>query len=184
MMTLRRVRALLALTLGLTALLALTGLASAQQQTVTVQLAAQNNSGQTGTATLTDMGNGTTQVVLNLTDMGATPQPVHIHMGTCASLNPQPAFPLTNMVNGKSETMVKAPLSQIVAQPHAINAHKSAQEVSVYTACGNIMTQPAQAPRTGGGGMAGQPTPLLWAVGAGLLALAAGAGVYARRRQA
>ncbi len=45
-------------------------------------------------------------------------------------------------------------------------------------------TTPGMMPSTGGGGLGEQSAPLLWAAGAGLLALAAGVGAYARRRQA
>ena len=179
----------LALALGLGMTLTLAGGVRAADP-LTVQLTAQNNSGQSGTATLTDMGDGTTKVVLSLTDLGATPQPVHIHDGTCATLNPTPKYPLTNMVNGKSETVVKVAMGQLLAQPFAINAHKSGQEVSVYTACGNIVAQAAgyggalpTAPRTGGGGMAARDAGLPLAAGAALLALALGGAAYARRRR-
>src|SRR5947209_8088099 len=79
------------LTMGLTA--------SAQQRTVTVQLAQQNASGVSGTATLTDLGNGTTRVDISVTpDSGDHPD--HVHMGTCADLNPAPEFPLNDVQNG------------------------------------------------------------------------------------
>ena len=137
------------------------------QQAVTIQLAAQNNSGITGTATLTPQGNQT-RVVLALTGAGAGPEPAHIHAGTCTNLTPAPAFPLTPVANGASETMVNAPLSQVQGAAHAINVHKSPQEAAVYVSCGNIpmlastaapapaapaaaapAAQPAQLPRSG-----------------------------------
>lgn len=180
-MRLRSLSTFIALVLGFATFLAVVGGASAAD-TITVQLSPQNNSGQSGTATLTDLGDGTTRVVLNLTDIGSASQPVHIHDGTCATLNPTPKYPLTNLVNGKSETVVKVSLSQLVAQPFAINAHKSAQEVAVYTACGNIVGTVAGMPSTGGGGMARQSSPSL-ALGAGLLTLAAAGGAFALRRR-
>lgn len=182
-MKLRRLSTLIALLLGFATFLTAVGGASAADS-LTVQLSPQNSSGQSGTATLTDLGDGTTKVVLSLTDLGATPQPVHIHDGTCATLNPTPKYPLTNMVNGKSETVVKVSMSQLLAQPFAINAHKSAQEVPVYTACGNIVGQVAGMPSTGGGGMAAQ-SRLPLTLGAGLLTLVVAGGAFAlRRRQA
>jgi len=174
---------MVALVLGLMTFLAL-ALPVGAQNSITIQLAAQNNSGQSGTAELTDMGNGMTRVVLNLANSPAGPQPVHIHQGTCANLNPQPLFPLTNLANGRSETMVNAPLATILAQPHAINAHKSPQEVSVYVACGNVVaaaTTPS-APRAGAGGLTGLSMPLALAATAGLLTLVVGAATVARRR--
>ncbi len=183
-MKFRHLTTLIALLLGFATFLTAAGGVSAADS-LTVQLSPENNSGQSGTATLTDLGDGTTRVVLSLTDLGATPQPVHIHDGTCATLNPTPKYPLTNMVNGKSETVVKVSMSQLLAQPFAINAHKSAQEVPVYTACGNIVGKVAGMPSTGGGGMAARQPLLPLTLGAGLLTLVVVGGAFAlRRRQA
>ncbi len=55
------------------------------------------------------------------------------------------------MVNGVSETTVPTSLAELRSKPYAINVHKSAQEVQVYVACGNI-TPPGLPPRTGDGG--------------------------------
>ena len=156
--------------LGLLAFAAL-GAPVAAADPVTIQLGAQNNSGITGTATLTDLGNNQTRVAITVTGFQVgTPSPVHIHDGTCATLNPAVKYPLTNLVDGKSETTVPVALSALLAQPHAINAHKSAQEATVYVACGNITAaggtggqQPGALPTTGGGGMARTASPSLWA---------------------
>jgi LPXTG-motif cell wall-anchored protein len=112
------------------------GPASAQQA-VTVALSPQNASGISGEVTLTPMGQQT-KVSMKLTGAGAGPEPAHIHAGTCATLDPRPAFPLTSVANGASETTVDAPLSQLQGSQMAINVHKSPQEASVYVACGNI----------------------------------------------
>ncbi|MFN8592727.1 MAG: hypothetical protein U0031_14810 [Thermomicrobiales bacterium] len=37
-----------------------------------------------------------------------------------------------------SSTVVQAPLSDILGAPHAINVHKSMDEIAVYIACGEI----------------------------------------------
>lgn len=105
---------------------------------MTVQLSAQNSSGQSGTAMLSDAGGGKTKVVIQLSNGTAEPQPIHFHKGTCANLDPVPVVPLNNLVNGRSETTVDAPLSTLANGTHAINAHKSAAEVSVYVSCGNV----------------------------------------------
>src|SRR5688572_22170577 len=68
-------------------------------ESATVKLTAQNDSGENGTATLTQQ-NGKTKVVIELTGAPQnTPQPAHIHVGAC----PNPGaikYPLTNVVNG------------------------------------------------------------------------------------
>ncbi|MDP9371383.1 MAG: hypothetical protein M3Q65_02780 [Chloroflexota bacterium] len=213
-MKLRRLMTVLALVLSLTTFLALAGVASAND-TLTIQLNEQNNSGQSGMAELMDMGDGMTKVVITIRSGAAgVAQPAHIHMGTCATLDTAPKYPLTNVMNGHSETMVKVSLSELMAMPHAINIHKSAAEASVYVSCGNIIaskggagmtttartttaapgkagamtttartTTMAGMPRTGGGSMGEQSAPLLWATGAGLLALTAAGAAYALRRR-
>ena len=169
---------------------------AAAQQAVTVQLAQQNNSGMTGTATLTPMGNQT-QVVIQVQNAPG-PHPAHIHTGQC----PTPggvAFPLTAISNGRSETMVSAPLNQIQGAQHAINLHKSPQEIPVYTSCGDIpvvaaaagapaaaqaaapaaapSSQPGALPRTGESGFA-----LYGLAALGALLLLGGARLALRRR--
>src|SRR3954465_12594361 len=123
-----------AVALALTAI-ALVPASTEAQQSVTIVLAPQNNSGQTGTAVLTSEGAGT-KVVISLSN-AAGPHPAHIHDGSC----PNPGavvFPLTSVTNGRSETVVAAALSDILKAPHAINIHKSPQEIPFYTSCGNV----------------------------------------------
>jgi LPXTG-motif cell wall-anchored protein len=69
-------------------------------------------------------------------------------------------FPLTSVTNGRSETTVAASIADILGAPHAINVHKSPQEIPVYTACGNITAAggPAAAP-AGASAPAAQPSP-------------------------
>ena len=103
----------------------------------TVKLAPQSNSGESGTATLTKQGDKQTKVVLDVKG-GSGTQPVHIHKGTCANLDPKPAYPLSPVVNGKSETVVNASLDDLEKGGYAINGHKSAQDIKTYVFCGDI----------------------------------------------
>ena len=112
------------------------------QQSVTIALSPQNNSGQSGTAVLTSEGAGT-KVVINLSSAPG-PHPAHIHSGSC----PTPGavvYPLTSVTNGRSETVVAASIADILRAPHAINVHKSPQEIPVYTSCGNVTAAAAPA---------------------------------------
>ncbi|MEP7166837.1 MAG: CHRD domain-containing protein [Candidatus Woesebacteria bacterium] len=105
---------------------------------VTVQLAAQNKSGQTGTATFEDLGGGKTKVTLALTGGTFTAaQPAHIHTGTCAKPGAV-KYPLTDVVGGMSETTVDAPMSSLWNGDLLVNVHKSAAQSTVYTACGEM----------------------------------------------
>ena len=116
------------------AVVAVASVASAQE--TKVKLDAQNNSNETGTATLTPAGDST-KVVLEVKG-GEGTQPTHIHKGTCAQLDPKPAFPLSPVVNGKSETTVKASVKELTTGEYAINGHKSAQDLKTYVFCGDI----------------------------------------------
>jgi hypothetical protein len=105
---------------------------------VTIQLTPQNNSGESGTAVLTEVGAKTKVVVsINGAPAGAA-QPLHVHKGTCAQLDPAPAFGLTTLSGGKSETTIDIPLTNLQQGGYAINGHKSAQDAKTYVFCGNI----------------------------------------------
>lgn len=108
-----------------------------EQESVTVELQEQNDSGQTGQATLTSEGEQT-RVALQLEDPPSAPQPVHIHEGTCEELDPTPAHPLENLTDGASETVVDVPLSELQTGEFAINAHASEADAKTYVACGAV----------------------------------------------
>jgi hypothetical protein len=105
---------------------------------VIVHLSPQNHSGETATATLTQVGANT--VVSVVTKGGpANPQPIHIHKGTCAKLNPVPFYPLTTVQGAKSVTTLKGvSLMSLQNGNFAINIHHSTSDIPTYYACGNI----------------------------------------------
>lgn len=120
------------------ALLAATVAQAAAPQTVTVKMNALNKSGESGTATLTQVGNGV-KVDVTIKGAPATDQPTHIHPGTCAKLNPAPEAPLTPLSNGRSVTVLAGKkLSQFTGGKFAINVHKSANDLKTYVSCGVI----------------------------------------------
>lgn len=103
-----------------------------------INLAESNKSGQSGTALLTEV-NGKLKVTISLTGKkSSVAQPAHIHIGKC----PIPGavkYPLTNIVGGKSETMLSMTLSDLMTMGDlAVNVHKSAAESKVYTSCGDV----------------------------------------------
>jgi hypothetical protein len=105
---------------------------------VTIQLTPQNNSGESGTATLTEVGAKTKVVVAIKGAPAGVGQPLHVHKGTCAKLDPAPAYGLTTLTEGKSETTIDVPLTNLQQGGYAINGHKSAQDAKTYVFCGNI----------------------------------------------
>jgi hypothetical protein len=163
----------------------------AADNSVTVQLGALNNSGENGTATITQVGDNDVRVVVNVSNGTAEAQPAHIHKGSCANLDPTPAYPLNNVVNGKSDTTVMVGWNELAKGGYAINIHKSGTDLATYTSCGNIEGMSMSSGATAGGAMAGgssmpatgagdQPALLL---GLALLALGL-AGVGARLARA
>ena len=87
--------------------------------------------------------------------------PAHVHVGSCAELDPNPAYPLDNVgprltddeelpasedIKGSltanaveySQTEIEVNLDDLLAEAHAINVHESDQNVGNYIACGDI----------------------------------------------
>ncbi|HKX39723.1 MAG TPA: hypothetical protein VJO99_01085, partial [Burkholderiaceae bacterium] len=90
------------------------------------------------TATLTPQGDKT-QVVIKLAGAPeGTPQPAHIHDGSCAKLDAKPRVPLQNVVGGNSTTTLDMKLADIMSKGGAINVHKSAADLKTYVACGDM----------------------------------------------
>lgn len=120
-------------------------LATSTPQTLKIFLNEQNGSGETGEAELISMGT-TTKVIVNLVGKPSeVSQPSHIHLGTCATIGAV-KYPLSNIEKGASQTILAVTLQQLIAEaPLALNVHKSATEIGIYTACGNIATS---TPRT------------------------------------
>jgi hypothetical protein len=116
---------------------------------VTIALEEENESGQTGVATLMARGN-VTDVALVATH--GISRANHIHTGNCGPTLGGVTHGLTNMAEGLSITTVDATLSSLRTGGFAINLH-NAQTASIYTACGDI---PAAGVATTG---AGSPTP-------------------------
>lgn len=97
----------------------------------------QNGSNQNGTIWLQEI-EGKVKVTLSLNLTAESSQPAHIHIGSC----PNPGdvvYPLTNVIAGISETTINTTLSELRDMDSlAVNIHKSANESSVYTACGDL----------------------------------------------
>jgi hypothetical protein len=105
---------------------------------VVVKLLQQNSSGEYGTATLSDL-DGRTRVVIDLEHENTSgDQPAHIHLGSCAKLNPAPKYPLKSVILGHSNTVVDVPMKTLLGGTMAINVHESTKQLTKYVACGDI----------------------------------------------
>ncbi len=103
-------------------------------------MAAQNNSGESGSITLFKRGEKTTLVVVNVvSEPAGRNQPAHIHRGhACDSLDPKPAFGLAPVVNGVSRTLVKVPEARLLSGNYVVNVHSSASNMTRYVSCGEL----------------------------------------------
>ncbi len=114
--------------------------ASADPSTLSLQLFAQNRPGKTGTATLEQVPGGV-KIVILMADGQNGAQPIHIHTGTCANLNPVPTYTLTNIINGSSTTTISdVTLDGLLKGNYVIDVHESSADPARYVACAAIAT--------------------------------------------
>lgn len=157
------------------------------QQAVKVTMGTGRDASQTGTATLTPVGNQTEVVISIQSGAAGVEQAVHIHQGSCPGVGAV-AFPLTNVVDGASTTMVDATLASLQTGGFSINVHQgtSPADLAVYVSCGNIPAAapaaPAAVPATGGPpGSDGFPAAWYLLLAAGGVLAALGGGILAVR---
>jgi hypothetical protein len=112
--------------------------AGAYPSTLTIKLYAQNRPGETGTATFEQIPGGVNIVVKMLGGQNGS-QPIHIHTGTCAKLDPTPQYALTNVVDGSSTTTIPGiTLGSLLESQSVIDVHESTADVTKYVACAAI----------------------------------------------
>lgn len=105
---------------------------------LTLTLEEQNDSGISGEVQLSPTSEGALEVEIELDGSDGGPHPAHIHEGSCDDLNPEPAFPLEDVVDGESDTTVEISVDDLVATEYAVNVHESAENADVYVACADV----------------------------------------------
>ena len=133
----RRILIVLALAVAATIVVIAAGGAAAGE-TRTIQLGSLNASGVSGALLLVDVGQGRTRVDIQVEPAGNLDMPAHVHPGSCVELIPQPKYPLRNVVDGVSSTVVPASLAELVAGDLAVNVHRSNEDMRTYTACADL----------------------------------------------
>jgi Cu/Zn superoxide dismutase len=111
------------------------------EDALTLDLQEQNGSGITGTVEFSPTSEGEVEVEIEVDGSEGGPHPAHIHKGSCAELDPNPAFPLENVVDGKSETTVDVDIAELSATEYAVNVHESPENANNYVACADIRNQ-------------------------------------------
>jgi hypothetical protein len=104
---------------------------------LTLELAQENSSRQSGTATLTPADDGSTTIVIELSNPPDAPQPAHVHPGPCGDLG-DPIAGLQNLVGGRSESTVSMSLDDLRTGDLVVHAHKSEAEFEISVACALI----------------------------------------------
>ena len=145
--------AALALIAALVAMPFATVTAQEEGTRITVELQEFEDSGISGTATLTATDDGGTQVSMELQGEELDgDHPTHIHTGTCDDFDPDPLYPLETVElsavsqEGISETTVEdvllgAPVAvrgSLRAGDYVILVHQSPEELTNYLVCGEI----------------------------------------------
>jgi len=118
---------------------ALAACSGTQAASRTLTLKTLNDSGVTGSAVLTDLGDGTTRVEVTVDPAGHPDMPAHIHPGTCTNLVPDPLYSLQNVVDGSSESVVTVPIDDLFNHDLALNIHASNTDFPNYTACAELV---------------------------------------------
>jgi Cu/Zn superoxide dismutase len=117
--------------------IALTACQAAPDTQRTISLRTLNGSGVTGTVTFAALRDKTA-VEITVDPASNLDMPAHIHPGTCDDLTPQPKFPLENVKDGTSKTVVPASMDELFAGGLAVNIHRSNDDLKTYTACVDI----------------------------------------------
>jgi len=114
--------------------------AAADGDTLEIDLDALNDFDFNGTAVITEENGAVTVEIEVAGDDVVGGHPVHIHLGTCNELDPNPTYSLADIdADGLSTTLVDGvTLDDLLAEDYAINAHVSATDIPTYTTCGNI----------------------------------------------
>lgn len=118
-------------------LAALAGCQQAAPSSRSLTFVTLNDSGVTGSVSFRDVG-GRTSVDVRLEPAGNLDMPAHIHPGTCDNLTPQPKYPLENVRDGTSLTVVPASIGELFGGGLALNVHRSNDDLGTYTACVDI----------------------------------------------
>jgi hypothetical protein len=103
-----------------------------------LELQTRNESGVTGTVTLTSIGGGRTLVEVAAVPNGHPDMPSHVHPGTCENMVPQPMFPLENVIDGVARTEIPISMDELEAETVAVNLHYSNDQMEVSVACVDV----------------------------------------------
>ena len=151
----------------------------------TVELSEVGDSGVSGTVTVTDNGDGTSNVSFDLdgTTEGAM-HPAHFHEpGECGATNPVAVdLGTVNGDTGEQDIDVDESYDELLDSGYYLNVHMSAEDLATVIACGDEYVEMAETPDTGAGAMAQGNGASVMGLGLVAAVLAAGALLVFRPR--
>jgi hypothetical protein len=110
----------------------------ASPATESIPMHALNNSGQNGTAAISDLG-GKVRVTVNVAnEPAAASEPSHVHFGHCPEIKAIPAYNVGPILKGKATSVVNLSWAQINSGKYVVMVHRSAQAMGTYESCANI----------------------------------------------
>ena len=105
---------------------------------IELPLQERDDSGITGNVELSGTTEGQLEVEIELDGSEGGPHPAHIHRGSCDDLDPNPEFPLEDVVDGESKTTLDLSLGDLVLDEYAVNVHESPENLDTYVACADL----------------------------------------------
>ena len=108
---------------------------------LTIPLSALNNSGESGTATITEVeGKTVITVVINNMPPDVRLQPMNIHTGSCSNLGgvKSSIADYISKTHYAESTLRLSPKEFLAELPLAITVSKSPDDSKIYVACGDI----------------------------------------------
>ena len=108
-------------------------------ESISIELSDYSGSGQSGTASLSEV-DGKAVIEISVSGYDAQgPQPAHIHSGLCPRIGPV-IHKLSDVIDGTSTTTLNIPLNDVLSSGDElnINVHASYDDFKTYTACGDL----------------------------------------------
>jgi hypothetical protein len=112
--------------------------AAPEGRTIEVELADLEGSGQSGTATLTELGENRTRVAIELHGTPGGLQPADVREGSCDRITNEPGFELTPLADGRSESEIDVGLTTLQESDYVLVVQRSEQEPDAHVACGYL----------------------------------------------
>ncbi len=102
-----------------------------------MKIVAVGASGVSGTATLSDLGDGRTVVAITVTANYNLDMPSMIAAGPCSAIDEMTVWSLNDTRKGTGTSIVTVAMADLLKSPHQVHLHTAGDDMS-YAACGDI----------------------------------------------